>query len=127
IGEMIIVVPNGTNAYSGSFYTNSAVTGNWEDYLIRDLTSYIDGKYRTLASAESRGIAGHSMGGYGSIILAMKHPDVFGAVYALSPCCLGIEGDMGADNAAWLKTLRLKSKDELKKNPETLEEFYQVV
>jgi S-formylglutathione hydrolase FrmB len=127
IGEMIIIVPTGGNAYGGSFYTNSTVAGNWEDYIVRDLVSYIDNTYRTIAKSESRGIAGHSMGGYGSIILAMKHPDIYGAAYALSPCCLGFAGDLGEENAAWQKVLALKSQNELKKNPETFDEFWTLV
>lgn len=88
ISPMIVVMPDGSNRYGGSFYTNSITTGNWEDYLVRDLVAFIDKNYRTLARAESRGIAGHSMGGYGALKIAMKHPDVFGAVYGTSSCCL---------------------------------------
>jgi S-formylglutathione hydrolase len=60
-------------------------------------------------------------------VLAMKHPDVFSAVYALSPCCLGMEGDLTSENPAWLKTIRLTSKDQLKAKPETPDEFYPIV
>ncbi len=127
IREMIVVVPNGWNAYKGAFYTNSTVTGNWEDYIYRDLVQNVDANYRTIARPESRGIAGHSMGGYGAVVLAMKHPDVFSAVYALSPCCLGMEGDLTSENPAWLKTIRLRSKDQLKAKPDTFDEFYQIV
>uniref|UniRef100_UPI003908BC50 Esterase n=1 Tax=soil metagenome TaxID=410658 RepID=UPI003908BC50 len=125
VQEMIVVAPNGWNAYKGAFYTNSAVTGNWEDYIYRDLVQYVDANYRTITRAESRGIAGHSMGGYGALTLAMNHADVFSAVYALSPCCLGMEGDFTAENSAWLKTLRLKSKEQISARPRSLEEFYQ--
>jgi S-formylglutathione hydrolase len=124
IREMIVVAPNGWNAYRGAFYTNSSVTGNWEDYIFRDLVQNIDANYRTIRKPESRGIAGHSMGGYGAVTLAMKHPDVFSAVYALSPCCLGMEGDFTSDNPAWLKTIRLKSKDQLNPRPQSLDDFY---
>src|SRR6185503_17496757 len=126
VGEMIVVAPNGWNAYKGGFYTNSTVAGGWEDYIYRDVVQYVDSHYRTFARAESRGIAGHSMGGYGALTLAMKHPDVFGAVYALSPCCLGIEGDFSAENPAWLPTLRLTSKEQLDKPPKSFGEFYQM-
>ena len=126
IRDLIVVAPNGWNAYKGAFYTNSEVTGNWEDYMYRDLVQNIDTNYRTIAKSESRGIAGHSMGGYGAITLAMKHPDVFGAVYALSPCCLGMEGDFGSENPAWLSTLRLSSKGQLKDKPSSFEEFFQI-
>lgn len=126
IREMIVVAPNGWNAYRGAFYTNSSVTGNWEDYIFRDLVQNIDANYRTLAKSESRGIAGHSMGGYGAVTLAMKHPDIFSAVYALSPCCLGMEGDITSDNPAWLKTIRLTSTDQLKPRPESMDDFFQI-
>ncbi len=88
INPMIIVMPDGSNRYGGSIYTNSITTGNWEDYIVSELVTLIDQNYRTLARAESRGIAGHSMGGYGALKLAMKHPDVFGAVYGTSSCCM---------------------------------------
>ena len=125
VQEMIIVAPSAWNKYKGSFYTNSTVTGNWEDYIYRDLVQHIDANYRTIARPESRGIAGHSMGGFGAMTLAMKHPDVFSVVYALSPCCFGIEGDFGSENPAWLKTLRLTSKEQLGAGPKSLDDFYQ--
>lgn len=126
LGEIILIMPNVRNGYQGSFYVNSTVNGNWEDYMYKDLTQYVDTNYRTIAKAESRGIAGHSMGGYGAMMLAMKHPDVFSVVYSLSPCCFGVEGDLTSDNPAWLKTIRLTSKDQLKNNPRSFDEFFQL-
>lgn len=122
--EMIIVAPSARNAYAGSFYSNSVVTGNWEDYILHDVISYVDANYRTLARPQSRGIAGHSMGGYGAVVLGMKHPDIFAAIYALSPCCLGLEGDLSAENPAWLKVLHLTSKEQVKPQPQSLDDFY---
>lgn len=86
---MIIVAPNGRNALKHSFYVNSPVTGNWEDYIVQDVINYIDTHFRTISDAASRGIAGHSGGGNGAIFLAMRHADKFGSVYAAAPCCLG--------------------------------------
>jgi S-formylglutathione hydrolase len=86
--EMILVMPNCMNAYGGCMYSNSITAGDWEGYVADDLVSYMDSHYRTLATRASRGLAGHSMGGYGALRIAMKRPDVFGAVYALSSCCL---------------------------------------
>jgi S-formylglutathione hydrolase FrmB len=126
IQEMIVVAPSAWNTYKGSFYTNSSVTGNWEDYIYRDLVQHIDANYRTIARSESRGIAGHSMGGYGAMTLAMKHPDVFSVVYALSPCCFGMEGDFSSENPAWLKTVRLTSKEQLGATPKSFDDFYQM-
>ncbi len=83
--EMIIVMPNAMNAYGGSWYERSDLIGDYRSYIARDLVAYVDSKYRTIPDRASRGIAGHSMGGYGALSLAMEYPDVFGAVAALSP------------------------------------------
>jgi S-formylglutathione hydrolase len=92
IGEMIVVIPEGQHVLGGSFYVNSSVSGNWEDFIVQDLVSYVDAEYRTISSADSRGISGHSMGGYGALNLAMLHPDVFGSVYSMSPGLFDEEG-----------------------------------
>src|SRR4051794_26272197 len=86
--EMIIVMPNAFTKFEGSFYGSSVDTGDWEAFISQELVAYIDGHYRTLAQAASRGLAGHSMGGYGTIRIGMKHPEVFSSIYSLSPCCL---------------------------------------
>lgn len=86
--EMIVVTPNAYTRFAGSMYSNSVTTGDWEAYVTRDLISYIDSHYRTIPDAASRGLAGHSMGGYGAIRIAMKHPGIFSSVYLLSPCCM---------------------------------------
>ena len=57
-------------------------------------------------------------------MLAMKHPDIFGALYALSPCCIGLDADIGIDNPAWLKAMRLQSREQLQPRPRSLDEFY---
>jgi S-formylglutathione hydrolase FrmB len=85
IRELIIVVANGANQVGGSFYVNSPVTGRWEDFIVDDVVSYIDSHYRTVAQASARAISGHSMGGFGALNIAMRHPDVFSVVYSLSP------------------------------------------
>jgi enterochelin esterase-like enzyme len=85
VKEMIVVVADGDSKMGGSFYVNSPVTGNWEDFIAEDVVGYVDSHFRTLPQAESRGIAGHSMGGFGALNIAMHRPDVFSAVYSLSP------------------------------------------
>jgi len=86
--EMILVHPDAFTVYDGSMYSNSLTTGDWEGYIAQDLVSYIDSHYRTVASRDGRGLAGHSMGGYGTVRIGMKHPEVFSALYAMSSCCL---------------------------------------
>ena len=82
--EMIIVGVDGQTKYSVSYYVNSEVNGNHEDYVVGELVDHIDSKYRTLPQRNSRGIAGHSTGGYGALLYGMKYPDLFGAVYSFS-------------------------------------------
>jgi S-formylglutathione hydrolase FrmB len=113
VEEMIIVTPNGKNRYLGAFYLNSATNGGWEDYIVRELVQHVDRTYRTRAAVGSRGLAGHSMGGFGALMLGMRHPDVFGAVYALSPCCLGMVADLSPTDSAWYRLAEYKNWDDL--------------
>ena len=86
--EMIVVTPDAYTLHRGSMYSDSVTTGNWEKYIAEDLVGYVDSRYRTLPNRMSRGLAGHSMGGYGAIRIGMKRPDVFANLYLMSACCL---------------------------------------
>ncbi len=99
VEPMIIVMPDGSNRFGGSFYTNSYTTGNWEDFIAYELPEYIDANYRSIPKSESRGIAGHSMGGYGALKIAMKHPDIFSSVYGHCSCCLTLSPSYWDENA----------------------------
>lgn len=90
--EFILVGVNGRNKYGGSFYVNSVVTGNWEDYVINDVVNYVDSKYRTIPKASARGIAGFSMGGFGCINVGFKHSDKFSCLFAISPAIIDEKG-----------------------------------
>ena len=76
IQPAIYVLPDCFTRYGGSQYLNSIAIGRYEDYLIDEIVPHIDRTYRTAG----RGIFGHSSGGYGALLLGMKHPDVFSAV-----------------------------------------------
>jgi len=86
--EMIVVLPDSKTAHNGSMYSSSVTTGDFETFIARDVVKYIDAHYRTVAERTSRGLVGHSMGGYGTARIGMKHADVFGSIYMMSPCCL---------------------------------------
>lgn len=88
VRPMIVVMPNAFTRFQGSMYSSSVTIGDWERFVTRELVDYMDAHYRTLAQPGSRGLAGHSMGGYGTMRLAMKSPGVFSSIYAMSPCCL---------------------------------------
>jgi S-formylglutathione hydrolase len=90
VREMILVMPNAFTRYQGSMYSNSVTTGNWEDFVAKELVEYIDKHYRTIAGRAGRGLAGHSMGGYGAIRIGMKYPGVYSSLYLMSPCCMAV-------------------------------------
>jgi len=75
--EMILVLPDAFTVDDGSMLSNSPTTGDWETYIAKNLIEYIDNRYRTIADRGARGLAGHSMGGYGTMRIGMKHPEAF--------------------------------------------------
>lgn len=86
--QMIVVLPDSKTLYGGSMYSSSVTAGDFERFIWHDVVSYIDAHYRTIPDRLSRGLVGHSMGGYGASRIGMKHPDVFGTLYIMSPCCM---------------------------------------
>lgn len=99
--QYIVVMPLTNNAVGGAFYVNSAAFGNWDDFVTKELVAFVDARYRTLPSRASRVLAGQSMGGFGALYLAGRHPDVFAHVYAMSACCTGFVGDLAATGSRW--------------------------
>lgn len=77
IAEMIVVMPDCFTRYGGSQYLNSSATGRYEDHVVRELVPLVD---RRLRASGRRAVLGMSSGGYGAMVLAMRHPDVFQAV-----------------------------------------------
>lgn len=104
--QMIVVIPDGLNAVSGSFWVNSSVEGGWEDFVASELPGYLDKAYRTIADRNSRAISGHSMGGFAALRMGELHSDVFSVVYAFSPCCTDFINDMTSANPAWNDVLK---------------------
>ena len=113
IRPVIVVMPDQHTQYRGSWYTNSALTGNWADFTAKDLVSYVDQHFRTIPNKESRGITGHSMGGYGAIKLGTLFPDVFSSVYALSPATLALYKELGANSWVFRRAQNIATKEEL--------------
>ena len=117
IGKVIFVAVDMATPLGCSWYVNSPVTGNWEDFMVRELVPYVDANFRTLASRDSRGIAGDFMGGYGAIRFGMTHPEVFGTVYALHPVGTGSGIYTMYSRPDWNLLEHIKSVDELKDSP----------
>ena len=119
IGKFILVVPDMNTPLGSSWYVNSATTGNWEDFVIQELVPYIDANFKTLADRNARGIAGVFIGGYGAIRFGMRHPDVFGSVYAMHPVGTGSGVSISATIPKWEILTNAQSPDDVKKDGRT--------
>ena len=104
--EMVVVLPDSQTVHNGSMYSSSVTTGDFEKFISHDLVAYIDAHYRTIPTRMSRGLVGHSMGGYGATRIGMKHSDVFGSLYIMSPCCLSARQPGSSDVARTLESVK---------------------
>jgi hypothetical protein len=120
IQKFILVAVDMTTPLGTSWYANSPTTGNWDDFMVQELVPYIDANFKTLPSRDSRGIAGIFIGGYGAIRFGMRHPDIFGSVYAMHPVATGtgVRFSMAIPN--WDILLNAKSLDDVKKDGTTV-------
>ncbi len=107
--EMIIVMPDGANRLGGGFFTNGTASGDWLDYIAEDVVAFAEREFRVIEKRESRGVAGHSMGGYGALRIAMERTDVFSAVYAMSPCCGDLIEDFTLGGPQWEGALAIRT------------------
>lgn len=106
--EMIVVSVSGTNSLGGSFYVDSPVCGGWETYVVSEAVPLVDSTFRTIAKKESRGLFGFSMGGFGALNIALRHPDIFCGVYAFAPGLFDENGlrDAFASWSSWTDVKR---------------------
>ena len=116
IGKFILVTVDMDTPLGTSWYVNSPATGNWEDFMIQELVPYMDANFRTLPNRNSRGIAGIFIGGYGAIRFGMRHPDVFGCVYAMHPVGTGTGVGVSMKIPKWDILGDAKSIDDVKKD-----------
>ena len=84
IKPMIAVLPDCFTRYGGSQYLNSTATGDYEDYLSKEIVAFVDDNFRTIKDSNSRAVMGKSSGGYGALIMAMRHADTFGLACSIS-------------------------------------------
>lgn len=116
IKPFILVTVDMNTPLGSSWYVNSPVTGNWEDFMLQELVPYIDANFKTLSNRDSRGIAGIFIGGYGAIRLGMRYPDVFGSVYAMHPVGTGTGVGVSMTIPKWDILSNAKSMDDIKKD-----------
>lgn len=84
VKPMIVVMPDCFTRFGGSQYINSTATGNYEDYLTREIISFVDENFRTIRDKNSRAVMGKSSGGYGALICGLRHADKFALVCSTS-------------------------------------------
>lgn len=113
IKQVIVVMPDESTVFKGSFYANSKSSGKWSDFTSEELVRFIDNRYRTISNKDSRGIAGHSMGGNGALRNAILHPETFSSVYALSPGVLDARYFVLTEIDAYKNTARIKKIEDL--------------
>ena len=118
IPPFLYVVPHSGVWVGGCFYTDSEVAGDWESFLVEEVLGLVEDEYRALERSESRGLLGHSMGGYGVLQLGRKYPDTFGAVYAMSPAVLSFTEDLTPENPSWRRALTFRSWEQVRRNPD---------
>jgi S-formylglutathione hydrolase FrmB len=76
--NLIVVMPDGGNSwYINYAESTGGQTNNWEDHIVQDVVGHVDANYRTIARREGRALTGLSMGGYGSITMGLRNPELF--------------------------------------------------
>lgn len=116
IGQFILVAVDMNTPLGSSWYVNSTATGNWEDFVVQELVPYIDGNFKTIPNRDSRGMAGIFIGGYGAIRFAMRHPDLFGTIYAMHPVGTGTGVGVSMNIPKWDILANARSMEEVKKD-----------
>ncbi len=82
IPPMILVMPNGGATYYMNTFDGKV---KYEDFFMNEFIPFIEKNYRIRAEKRYRGIAGLSMGGFGTLYLSLKYPEKFAACAAFSP------------------------------------------
>jgi S-formylglutathione hydrolase FrmB len=94
--QMILVHPNGARSFYTDYRDGSL---RYETMIVEELPPYVESRYR-VAPGNQRAIAGTSMGGYGALKIAMRHPERYRAVAAHSPIVFPVKNPLDAPAAA---------------------------
>ncbi len=127
IPSMILVMPDAGVSW---FVNNYDGTVRYEDFFFQEFISYIEQHYRILVEKRYRAVAGLSMGGYGALVFALKHPDMFSSCVAFSPGIYTDDQIIKMDTTEWNRLFGvvfgpdLKGKDRLTKQFLANDPFY---
>ncbi|HKL38216.1 MAG TPA: alpha/beta hydrolase family protein [Bacteroidales bacterium] len=98
IPPMIIIMPDAGVSW---YINNHDGSVPWENFFFKELVPHVEKKYRIRQEKRYRGIAGLSMGGFGSLVYSMKHPDMFAACAAFSAGLTPPEEAPKMDQGRW--------------------------
>jgi S-formylglutathione hydrolase FrmB len=122
ISSMIIVMPDGGVTWYANSYDGKV---NYEDFFIKEFIPHIDATYRTRPTKQYRAIAGLSMGGYGTLLMALKHPELFSSASPLSAGVFQDEAIVNGDDRMWKTVLGdIYGKKELTGKSRLTEHYY---
>jgi S-formylglutathione hydrolase FrmB len=122
ISSMIIVMPDGGVTWYANSYDGKV---NYEDFFIKEFIPHIDETYRTRSTKQYRAIAGLSMGGYGTLLMALKHPELFSSAVPLSAGVFQDEAIVNGDDRMWKTVLGdIYGKKELTGKNRLTEHYY---
>jgi S-formylglutathione hydrolase FrmB len=88
--EFLLVCPEGDSSWFSNFHDGSR---RYEDLVAEDLPREVERRFRVLPGRENRGITGISMGGYGAVKIALRHPEEYGSVSSLSGAIIPLGWD----------------------------------
>jgi enterochelin esterase-like enzyme len=119
---MIIAMPDGGLTGYINNYDNKV---RYEDFFIQEFIPFIEKTYRVRDQRRYRAVAGLSMGGYGALIMATKHPDLFSAA---APLSAGVRTDLEVieiDDAYYERTMGIRNGKGLKGKDRLTAHYYQ--
>jgi hypothetical protein len=116
LAEVIVVAGDFSTPAGVNFFGNDAVAGRWIDHIAHELVPFVDGRYRTRATPASRGLSGDFFGAYAAIKVAMLHPDMFGALYALHPVGTGTGLQPGMWRPNWQLVHEARTWEDLRRD-----------
>jgi pimeloyl-ACP methyl ester carboxylesterase len=112
--EAILVSVDTSTRHGSTYLVDSPLEGDFDSFMAVELPIAIDKAYRTLAKPRERGraVIGQSTGGFNAITVALRHPDLFSAVAAMSPDGLDLGAWLAPDGKTlappWLHLARLE-------------------
>lgn len=115
---MIIVMPDADSSWYINSYDGKE---KYEDFFIKEFIPFIEKTYRVKSAKQFRGVAGLSMGGYGTLMYALKYPDMFAAAAPLSAGIFSDEEMTMMPDGQWNRVMgplygnNLKGKERLTK------------